>query len=79
MFYYSLKHFSILSQNVLLQTDLLWLQCQKYCIFLKRKFAKDISDFFKKDKEETLKALVELKNINILIKNKQKLNYFYYF
>lgn len=50
-----------------------------FCIFLKRKFAKDISDFFKKNKEETLKALVELKNINILIKNKQKLNYFYYF
>lgn len=49
------------------------------CIFLKRQYAKDISDFYKKDKKETLKAIIELKNINILIKNKQKLNYFYYF
>lgn len=49
------------------------------CIFLKRKYSKDISDFFRKNKNEAVKAIDELKNIDTLTENKQLLKYFYYF
>ena len=46
------------------------------CVFLKRKYSKDISDFYKKNSKLALNSVEELKTI---IFNPLKMSYFYIF
>lgn len=46
------------------------------CVFLKRKYSKDISDFYKKSNKLAINSIEELKTV---IFNPLKMNYFYIF